>query len=202
MTTKLAKTAAPVHDLVARRWSGRAFDRTRPVSREQLTSLLEAARWAPSCYNDQPWRYIVFDRARDESAWKKGFACLGDWNQKWAGSAPILLLSIADSSFQRTGKPNRWGPHDTGAASALLCIQATALGLMAHQMGGFDPRKAHDTFDIPERYTCMAMIAVGYPASPDILADEEMRAQEHAERERRGLGECFFDGDWGRPYTT
>jgi nitroreductase len=202
MTTKPAKTSAPIHELIAHRWSGRAFDRARPVSREHLTSLLEAARWAPSCFNDQPWRYIVFDRFRNEAAWKRGFNCLGEWNQNWAGNAPILMISIADGSFQRTGKPNRWGPHDTGAASALLCLQATALGMMAHQMGGFDARKAHETFDIPEHYTCMAMIAVGYAAAADTLASEELRGLERAARERRTLGECFFDGDWGRPYAA
>jgi nitroreductase len=201
MTPKLAKTTAPIHEILARRWSGRAFDRSRPLSPEQITSLLEAARWAPSCFNDQPWRYIVFDRFRNEATWKKGFACLGDWNQNWAGSAPLLLLSIADSSFQRNGKPNRWGPHDTGAASALLCVQAAALGLVAHQMGGFDARKAHIEFDIPERYTCMAMIAVGYPADAETLGNEELRELERAARERHTLGECFFDGEWGRPYA-
>lgn len=195
---KLASTSAPIHDVLARRWSGRAFERDKPVAPEQLRALLEAARWAPSCYNDQPWRYVVWDRIRNEQSWQQAFACLGEWNRNWVKNAPLLLLAVADSEFSKTGKMNRWGPYDTGAAGALFCVQAAALGLMAHQMGGFDAPRIHRMLAIPERYTCMAMIAVGHPAAADIL-DEELRTQELAPRERRPIEAFCFDGEWGVP---
>lgn len=198
MQTKTASTQVAVHDLLARRWSCRAFDKTKPVSREQIVALLEAARWAPSCYGDEPWRYIVWDRNSDEAAWQKAFACLGEWNQNWVKNAPVLLLSTAYSLFRKNGTPNRWGQHDTGAASENLCLQAVALGLMAHQMGGFDEEKTRSTFNIPKEFALMAMIAVGYQGEPEVLNDE-LKGLELAERVRTPLGEHFFEGDWGVP---
>ena len=202
MNTKLAITDVPIHDILARRWSGRAFDRNKPVSRKQLTALLEAARWAPSCYNDQPWRYLVWDRFRNEAAWKQAFDCLGEWNQNWVKNAgPILFLACADSVFMRNGNPNRHGQYDTGAASENICLQAAALGLMAHQMGGFDVAKTRKTFAIPERYALMAMITVGYPAAPDTL-ETEYRADEFSERTRAALDTHFFEDGWDVPFNT
>jgi nitroreductase len=198
MKQKPAQTLAPIHDIIARRWSGRAFDPARPVSREQLISLLEAARWAPSCYGDQPWHYLVWDRYRDEASWKKAFDCLVEWNRNWAKNAPILLLATAGKVFRKTGKPNRHGHYDTGAASENLCLQAAALGLMAHQMGGFDADRIRGAFSIPEQFDCMAMIAVGYQAEADIL-DEELRQLELAPRSRDPLEDHFFENAWGVP---
>ena len=201
MTDKPALTSTPIHDLLARRWSGRAYDADKRVSREQLLALLEAARWAPSCFGDQPWRYLVWDRHRDPATWQKAFECLGAWNQNWVKNAPLLLLASSDSVFQKNAKPNRWGQYDTGAASENICLQAVALGLMAHQMGGFDADKTRQTFSIPDAYTPMAMIAVGYQGAPDML-DDELKQQELAARERRPLGERFFEGAWGEPFRT
>ena len=201
MTTKLAQTQTPIHDLLARRWSGRAFDPAKAVTRPQIVALCEAARWAASCYNDQPWRFLVFDRHSDAAAYQRAFDCLGEWNQKWAINAPVLMLSCAGSVFERTGKPSRWGQHDTGAAGQNLYLQATALGLMAHPMGGYDPDKARAAFAIPEAYTPMAMIAVGHPGSVDSL-EEEYREAETAARNRKPLTECFFESGWGVPVKT
>ncbi len=201
MHQKRAHTSAPIHDLLARRWSGRAFDRDKPVSRENLAALLEAARWAPSCYGDEPWRFIVWDRFRDETAWQQAFACLGEWNQKWARSAPVLLLSAADSVFTKNDKPNRWGQHDTGAAGENLYLQAVALGLVAHPMGGFDADKTRRVFGIPARFTPMAMIAVGHPAPADTL-EGEYRDAEVAERARTALGSRFFEDSWDTPFDS
>jgi nitroreductase len=194
---KPAQTQVPVADLLALRWSARAIDPNKPVARQDLLSLLEAARWAPSCYGDQPWRYLIWDRFHNPAGWDQAFACLAEGNKVWVKNAPVLLLSVAAPVFHATGKPNRWGQHDTGAASENLCLQATALGLVAHQMGGFDADKAKASFVIPTDHVCMAMIAVGHPAHPAIL-EGELRTREEAPRERLPLGECFFEGEWGK----
>jgi len=201
MANRLAHTQVPINDVIARRWSGRAFDPLKPVTREQLTALLEAARWAASCFNDQPWRFLVWDRNSDAASWQKAFGCLGEWNQKWAINAPVLMLSCAGSIFEHTGKPSRWGQHDTGAAGQNLYLQAAALGLMAHPMGGYDPDKARAAFAIPAEYTPMAMIAVGYQTTPDIL-DEETKAKELRPRARKPIAERFFEGGWGKGVTV
>ncbi len=195
---KPAITQTPIHPLIAARWSGRAYDPAKPVSRDHLLALLEAARWAPSCYGDEPWRYVVWDREADADGWRRAFDCLAPGNQAWVKDAPLLMLSAADSLFNHNGNPNRWGQHDTGAASENLCLQAEALGLMAHQMGGFDADKARAVAGVPERFTPMAMIAVGHPADPASFSDEA-RERETAPRKRRALGELFFHGAWGRP---
>jgi nitroreductase len=197
MIEKPAQTRVPIASVLARRWSARAIDASRPVSREDLVSLVEAARWAPSCFGDQPWRYLVWDRFRDGDGWQKAFACLADGNKIWAKDAPVLLASVAAPVFRANGKPNRWNEHDTGAASENLCLQAVELGLVSHQMGGFHADQLKTSFGIPEDHSCMAMIAIGHPASADKLTDE-LRAREQAPRERLPLGACFFEGGWGQ----
>jgi len=197
MLRKPAQTSRPIHDLLARRWRTRAFDAAKPVTREQLTTLLEAGRWAPSCNGDEPWRYLVWDRARDPEGFQKAFDCLSDNNKKWVKNVPLLMLSCAGSNFAATGKPNRWTQHDTGAASLSIALQADVLGLAAHQMGGFDAEKARAAFGIPAEYMPMAMIAVGYQAAPDVL-DEETKKKELIPRARKPLGERFFEGGWGK----
>lgn len=200
MQERKAITSVPIHDLLARRWSPRAYDASRPVTREQLTVLLEAGRWAPSCNGDEPWRYLIWDKTRDPQGWQKAFDCLSDNNKKWVKNVPLLMLSCAGSIFGRTGKPNRWTQHDTGMASLSMALQAVALGLILHQMGGFDAEKARAAFSIPAEYTPMAMIAIGYQAEPDIL-DEETKAKELKPRARKPLGEKFFEGGWGKPFA-
>ena len=195
MLEKPALTSTPIADLIARRWSPRAIDRDQPVSREQLLALLEAARWAPSCFGDQPWRYLVWDRFHDATAWQQAFECLAEGNQIWVRNAPVLLLSVAAPHFGHNNQLNRWAEYDTGAASENLCLQATALGLVAHQMGGFDSDKAKATFNIPADHTCMAMIAVGHPGSIDVLPGT-LREKEQAPRERKPLAQIVFEGAW------
>ena len=195
---KPAKTLHPVNEVVAKRWSPRALDASRPVSRSDLLSLLEAARWAPSCFGDEPWRYIVWDKFDNEASWQKACECLVPGNQIWAKNAPILMISLADTLFDFNDAPNRFGQYDTGAASENLVLQAAALNLAAHQMGGFDPEKARAAFSIPERYVCMSMIAVGHPASPDIL-DAALKEKELADRSRKPMESRFFEGSWGNP---
>ena len=200
MFDKKAKTSVPVNELIASRWSGRAYDSRLPVTHDQIIALCEAARWAPSCYGDQPWRFIICNRNADEPAWNKAFSCLSEGNQHWAKDAPVLILVIADSIMSRTGNNNRWGQYDSGAAAMNICIQATDLGLMVHQMGGFDSDQAKKIFSIPDRFTPMAMMAVGYQLPLEKIKGE-IRERETAERARNPLGNNFFDGEWGKPVT-
>jgi len=193
---KLAITSVPVHDLMARRWSPRAFDASRPVTRAQILALVEAARWAPSCFGDEPWRYLVWDRTRNERAWQRAFHCLSEGNRKWVVNAPLLMASLANTVFDHNGKPNRWAQYDTGAASVSIALEAVAQGLVAHQMGGFDAEMLRREFAIPEGYTPMAMIAVGHQASAEIL-EPEMREREVGPRARKPLETRFFEGAWG-----
>ncbi len=195
---KPAITQVPIHDILANRWSGRAYDPAKPVSREQIVALLEAARWAPSCYGDQPWRLVVWDRTADAASWQRGFDCLAPGNQAWVKDAPVLMLVIADSLFNHNGQPNRWTQYDTGAAAENICLQAQAMGLMAHQMGGFDADRTRREFGIPDQFTPMAMMSVGYPADPATFSPD-VAERENAPRKRRELNELFFAGDWGRP---
>lgn len=193
---KPAITEAAIDPVISNRWSGRAYDASKPVSRDQIISLLEAARWAPSCFGDQPWRFIVWNKGTNADAWQQGFDCLVPGNQSWVINAPVLLLVCADTLFSHNEKPNRWGGYDTGAAAENLCLQASSMGLMAHQMGGFDADKARAAFAIPERYTLMAMVSVGYQAPIKSLEGETL-TRETAARSRKPLEELFFANTWG-----
>jgi len=193
---KPAITQQPIEPVIANRWSGRAYDASKHVSRDQVISLLEAARWAPSCFGDQPWRFIVWNKDESQAAWKQGFDCLVPGNQAWVMNAPVLMLVCADTLFGHNEKPNRWAQYDTGAAAENMCLQASSMGLMAHQMGGFDADKARLLFAIPDRYIPMAMVSVGYQADVSNLAGDEL-TRETAARSRKSLEELFFNGQWG-----
>jgi nitroreductase len=193
---KPALTQVPIDPTLANRWSGRAYDASKLVSHEQIIALLEAARWAPSCFGDQPWRFIVWDKNTDAAAWQQAFDCLVPSNQSWVKDTPVLMLVCADTLFNHNQKPNRWGQYDTGAAAENLCLQASSLGLMAHQMGGFDADKARETFAIPAQYTPMAMLCVGYAADINTVTGDALD-RETAARTRRPLSELFFSNSWG-----
>ena len=193
-----AATQAPINETIANRWSGRAFDATKAVSKEQILSLCEAARWAPSCFGDQPWRFMVWDKNSNVDAWQKAFDCLVPGNQEWVKHAPVLLLVCADTLFGHNQKPNRWAQYDTGAAAENLCLQAADLGLMTHQMGGFNLDATRKTFAIPEQFTLMAMVAIGYSGDANQLSDD-LKARELAVRKRKQLADLFFDSAWNKP---
>jgi nitroreductase len=194
---KPAITQVPINETIANRWSGRAYDAAEPVSHEQIIALLEAARWAPSCFGDQPWRFIMWNKNTDENAWQRAFNCIVPNNQTWVKDSPVLLLVCAGSLFEHNQTPNRWGQYDTGAAAENLCLQASHMGLMAHQMGGFNADKMREDFAIPAQYTPMAMLSVGYPADIATVTGEAL-TREMAERKRKPLGELFFTGTWGK----
>lgn len=193
-----ATTQAPINATIANRWSGRAYDASKAVSKEQIISLCEAARWAPSCFGDEPWRFIVWDKNSNADAWQKAFDCLVPSNQTWVKNAPVLVLVCADTLFGHNQAPNRWAQYDTGAAAENLCLQAADLGLMAHQMGGFNADAAREAFAIPAQITLMAMIAVGYAGDANQLPDE-LKARELAARKRKPLADLFFDAVWKKP---
>ena len=200
MLSKDAVTSVPIHELLQRRWSPRAFDANRPVSRTQLAALLEAARWSPSCNGVEPWRYLILDRKRDPEAFEKAFDCLSDSNKLWVKNVPLLMLAVASSDPLPPDRPNRWTQHDVGMASMGIVLQAVALGLAAHQMAGYNVEKASAAFAIPPEFTPMAMIAVGYQAEPDVL-DEVTKKKELTVRARKPLGERFYEGSWGKPVS-
>jgi nitroreductase len=196
---KPAHTDHPIHELMARRWSPRAFEEGRPVERSKILSLLEAARWAPSCFNEQPWRYLVFDESNPDYL-ERARGCLSKGNE-WAFKAPVLMLSVARDNFTRNEKPNRTAQHDVGLASENLVLEAVNAGLAAHQMAGFDVERSRAEFHVPEGFTPIAMIAIGYPYQGDVdNMPEGMRASELTSRSRKAMGEIAFAGDWGTAY--
>ncbi len=198
MADKNARTDSPIVPLLAERFSTRAFDPDRPVLFGSLLSLFEAARWAPSCFNDQPWRFIFWNRFYDREGWGKAFDCLTPGNRLWARNAQILVATLARDHFSHDRSPNRWGGHDTGMATMALLVEAQAQGLAAHVMGGFDPEGLRTEFAIPGDFTPMSMIAVGYAGSPSLL-DPELAAREATERTREPLDRILFEGGWARP---
>ncbi|PPD35948.1 MAG: nitroreductase [Methylomonas sp.] len=194
--TKPAITAEKIHDIIQNRWSPRAFDASKTITEDVLHALLEAARWAPSCMNEQPWRFLVCNKAQNEASWESLLGCLAEKNQQWAMNAPLLLMAVAMNTFNQNQKPNRWAAYDTGAASLNLCLQATAMGLVTHQMGGFDTDQCIQRFNLPDGCTPLSVIAVGYQSDIDCLNDE-FKQRELAERSRAALTERFYFGCWG-----
>jgi nitroreductase len=191
---KRAPGASGVEETILGRWSPRAFA-DREVSGDDLKKLFEAARWAASSNNEQPWRFLV-GRKGDET-YRKIFDSLVGFNQAWAGSAPVLMLSVGKRTFVRNGNPNRHALHDTGAAMANLALQATAQGLHTHSMAGFDNEKIRQALAIPDDYELGAVTAIGYLGDADTLS-EAMRVTETTPRERRPLDESTFSA-WNKP---
>lgn len=192
---KRASPDHPVHDLITKRWSPYSFD-DRPVSESDLRSLFEAARWAASSYNEQPWSYIVATKANAKE-FERLLSCLVEGNQVWAKAVPVLALGIASLKFARNKKPNRVAVHDLGLAAGNLCLEATARGLMVHQMVGILPDKAREIYAIPEDSEAVTGLAIGYVGSPDRLPDN-LKERDLAPRRRKPLREFVFEGKWGR----
>jgi len=198
MSVERKGTAFQIHDPIALRWSPRAFtDKT--VSDEDLAVILEAGRWAPSCFNEQPWFFMVAKREAPQD-FKKMLDCLVEFNQYWAKHAPVLMISVAKTFFERNQKDNRHAEHDVGLAAGTLSVQAAAMGIMAHQMAGFDSEKTRAVYHIPEGYKPMAAFAIGYAAPADTL-EGELKEREKAVRERKLLSSFVYSGDWGKSWA-
>jgi nitroreductase len=189
-----AVTDYSVHDLIASRWSPYSFA-DKSVSDEDLRSLFEAARWAPSSFNEQPGSYIVAKK-EDVDEFHRLLSCLVEFNQLWAKSASALALGVTKLNFTHNDKPNSAARHDLGLSAGNLVLEATARGLSVHQMAGILPDKARELYSIPEGYEPLTGVAIGYAGDPANLP-EELRIRDGARRPRKSLKEFVFAGKWG-----
>lgn len=187
------KTESPINDLLASRWSPYAFDPKRDVGTDDLTSLFEGARWTMSSYNEQPWRFIVGVRSRDQRTWDQVFSVLVEGNQIWAKNAPVLVLGIAEHHFARNGEINKAALHDLGAASANITFEATARGLSVHQMIGIDPEKARETFGLSASLEPLTALAIGYAGASEAV-DQAIAERDARPRERKSFQDIILRG--------
>ena len=194
---KPAVTTTEIHPLLARRWSPRSFS-SQKVDPQTLKRIFEAARWAPSSFNDQPWRFIVGQKG--DPTYSRIMETLVEFNQKWASTAPVLILAVGKTVSSKTGKPNSAFRYDTGQSIAYITFQAMHEGLFAHQMGGFDADKARQLFQIPEEYQPLTVTAIGYKEDPSQL-EEDFRKMEVAPRQRIPLEEIVFADTFGEKFA-
>ena len=181
--------------VLAERWSPYGFG-DRSVSEADLRSLFEAARWAASSYNEQPWNYLVATR-ENAPEFARLLGCLVEANQAWAKTAPVLVLGVVSLQFAKNKQDNRAAVHDLGLAAGNLVVEATARGLAVHQMIGILPDKAREVFQIPEHFEAWTALAIGYQADPAILPDA-LRERDLTPRQRKPLGKFVFTGKWGQ----
>jgi nitroreductase len=192
---KPAPADHPIHDVLRTRWSPRAFA-DKPISPEILRSLFEAARWAPSSSNEQPWAFLVATKD-DREVHQRLLSTLVEANQVWARHAPVLGIAISRLEFARSGKPNPNAFYDTGAAMADLTLEAVTRGILVHQMAGFHPAKVIELFQVPEGWQPIAAFALGYPGDPQSLP-ENLRERELAPRSRKPLTDFVMSDRWGQ----
>ena len=193
---KKAQTDHPIQNEIASRWSPYSFA-GQPVSREELCSLFEAARWAASSYNEQPWSYFVAVR-EDTEEYEKALSCLSEGNQKWASTAPVLGFGITRLRFSRNGQHNRVALHDLGLASANLCLEAVARRISVHQMAGILPDRVREIYQVPKDHEVVTGLAIGYAAGPQQLS-EPYKQRDLTPRSRKLLSQFVFGGTWGSP---
>lgn len=193
---KIANTDYPIHELIKNRWSPYQFS-SQSVSKEDLLSLFEAARWAPSSYNEQPWRFIVATKDQPEE-FEKLFSCLLEGNQAWAINAPILVLGISHLNFERNSEYNKAAIHDLGAAVSYLSFEATARGLSIHQMIGIEPSKAKKLYAIPDDYEVLTAFAIGY-ADTSEQNEDTYAERDNTKRSRKKMNELVYQKQWKQP---
>lgn len=196
---KLANPEHPIHEFLVRRWSPYAFA-DRSVAPDDLRSLFEAARWAASSYNEQPWSYIVATK-ENPAEFDRLVSCLVEGNQAWAKNVPVLALGCTSLNFSRNGKPNAAALHDLGLASANLTFEATARGLVVHQMIGILPDRARELYQVPPGVQPLTGLAIGYEGDPGRLP-ENIRERDLSRRTRKPLAEFVFSGAWGAPHAS
>jgi nitroreductase len=198
---KVAQADYDILDVIRQRWSPRAFDAARGLSDHDLHRLFEAARWAPSSRNEQPWRFVVAEKQRSPAAFEALLGSLTAKNRAWAAAAPALLLVAVRTTHERDNIVNQHAWYDAGQAVAFLTLQATAIGLSVRQMQGFDLVAARAACRVPEPFEPAVVMAVGHAGDPATLTIESHRSDEQQPRERRGIGEFAFDGVWGARFT-
>jgi len=197
MLEKPAETAFPLHDLLANRWSPRAFV-DRPVEPKKLAAILEAGRWAASSNNGQPWAFLVADKS-DPAAYDAMLGCLMDGNKSWAVLAPVLILSFVEPIWPGQDRANVTAMHDVGMATAMISIQAEALGLRTHHIAGIHHDIIRETYAVPEEFKAVSAIAIGYQGDEALLPEEKDRSREANPRTRKPLEEIVFAGKFGTP---
>ena len=195
--SKVANTKLEINKNIKARWSPRAFAEKTP-SKDSLHRMLEAASWAASSYNEQPWRFILGIKGEGDS-YDKVFESLNEFNQAWAKNAPVLIIIAAKDKFSHNDSENKHAMYDCGAAMANFSLQAVEEDIYIHQMAGFSPDKAKELLDIPEGYRAITVAAIGYEGNPDQLPDNYKKS-ELADRERKSLDEISFIGNWGNVY--
>lgn len=191
---KPAITTFEIHPLLKQRWSPRSFT-DQPVTEESVQSIFEAARWAPSSSNDQPWRFIV--GFKGDKTWDMIMETLVEFNQKWAKLAPVLALSIGKKISDKNGRPSKTFMYDVGQSVAYITFQAMHEGLFMHQMGGLNAQKAAEIFNVPEEYQVITAFAIGYKGEPELL-EENFAEMEKDERQRHPLKELVFGEKFGK----
>jgi nitroreductase len=196
MNIKKAASDHPILKILADRWSPYGFE-DRSVTEDDLCSLFEAARWAASSYNEQPWNYLVATR-KTPSEFERLLSCLVEANRAWAKAAPVLVLGVVSLRFAKNDKDNRAAVHDLGLASGNLVVEATTRGLSVHQMIGILPDKAREVYQIPEHYEAWTAMAIGYKADAALLL-EALKERDLAPRQRKPLSEFVFTGLWKQP---
>jgi nitroreductase len=191
---KFGRSDVPVEELLLKRWSPRAFAE-KPLPEADLRSIFTAAAWAASSYNEQPWRFVV--GRKGDVVWDKIFSALNERNQSWAGGAPVLYATFAKKTFTANGTPNAVAAHDTGAASANVSLQATALGMHTHGMAGFDREKLKSSLASPDDFDAVACWAMGYLGDADALPSP-FKEMEQQPRARKPLQQFVFAA-WEEP---
>jgi len=186
---KIAKTDYPLLDIIKDRWSPRSFA-DKPIDDEILHTLLEAARWSPSAFNEQPWRFILGVKNEDGN-YSKILESLVEFNQNWAKNAPVLMVSCGRTTFTRNDKPNNYVAYDTGQSVSYLTMQALSHDVYVHQMAGFDKAKIKESFNISEEYEVFTVMALGYVDSADKLT-YDLKKQETTERQRKAHNVLIF----------
>jgi nitroreductase len=190
---KHAHPDVPVHQLVTERWSPYGYS-DKAVPEADLAAILEAARWAASSYNEQPWRYLLARRS-DTAAFETMLSCLVEGNQAWAKQAPVLMIGVVMTTFERNGKPNKAAHHDLGLASGNICTEATARGLCVHQMIGIVPERVRELYKVPEGAEPLTALAIGYLGDGSNLP-EALRERDRGPRSRKPVAAFVFEGAW------
>lgn len=194
--TKVAQPHYPIQEILAKRWSPYSFA-DKDVDIEDLLAILEAARWAASSYNEQPWRYLLARRSEPE-AFAKLLSCLVEANQVWAKNAPVLLIGCVKINFSRNGKPNKAAYHDLGLATGNLSVEATARSLYVHQMIGIESERVRALYQLPADAEAVTALAIGYLGDSRNIS-EDLQARDKTKRSRYPIQQFVFENVWEEP---